>query len=184
MAKTKETKIAQAALVCASERAWADVTLEQIAKTAKIQLRHIEDLFPDTLAVLSAIIRYIDAEAIHTTGKPNRKDTLHDRLFAIIMARFDVLQEHRKAILSITKTIEPLVLLTLLEELWTSAKKTLHHARSRQKKEQNTLHQATLLLIIAATFSYWKNDTSKDMARTMAALDRFLSYGKKFGLNA
>src|SRR5208283_4486841 len=96
-----DKKIAEAALQLAASRGWRGVTLEHIAKATKIPQTRIKALYADRDAILPLLVDFISAKAISVLSKPDKTSPPHDRLFERMMARFDVLQEHRKAILSI-----------------------------------------------------------------------------------
>jgi AcrR family transcriptional regulator len=172
-----ERKIALAALKCAAKEPWHDVTLVQIAETAKAPLKQVQKLFPDTANILPAIVRLIDADMTKAVGKTDRKTSVHDRLFEILMARFDALQQHRAGILSLASACRqiPSLAKALLKAQWESMRLVARLARLEEEGAHDLLRRAGLLAIYHVILCRWVLDDSADLAKTMAALDRTLS---------
>jgi AcrR family transcriptional regulator len=176
-----EQKIASAALRLAATRGWTSLTLSQIAKAAKMPLAKAQKLFSDKDQILPAIVAYVDDETAAAIGKPLTRSTPRDRLFEVMMARFDVLQENRKGILAIAKAVRqnPQLARLLLPAYMQTIKKLLLLAHIPTTKAQQPLVIAGLLTVQAATLCRWQSDNTADLAKTMAALDRSLGLAEK-----
>jgi AcrR family transcriptional regulator len=177
-ASGSEKKICDAALKLATSQSWDKVTLEQIAKAAKVPLPQLQKIFADTNAILPTIIRLIDAETADSVGKPNAKAPPRDRLFEVMMARFDVLQAHRKAITGIMAAARrnPRMLRYVAPAQWQSMRHMLALAGIKPGDGKEPIVVAGLLAIYGLTLCAWRKDDSIDMARTMAMLDRCLRH--------
>ncbi|HEU0117189.1 MAG TPA: TetR/AcrR family transcriptional regulator [Alphaproteobacteria bacterium] len=169
-----EKKICDAALKCAATHDWASVTLAMIAKAVKLSPTQVTKLFSTTGDILPALVRQTDAEVANSVGKLH--GTPHDKLFEVMMARFDYLQTHRDAILNIMGSVkrDPSLARHLLPAGASSMQAMLALAGLKQDEPKNILAVTGLLAIYAIVLCVWERDESDDMAKTMAALDRHL----------
>lgn len=176
-----EYKIALAVLKLAAKYDWHMITPEQISKTTRVPLSQVKRFFSSPDTRLRVILRYIDSEMIKSVGKINSKSSLHDRLFEILMARFDVLQSHRKGIISIAAACrkDPKLLQTLLQAQWLSMQKVFQLAQLDQKSTLKITKWISVFSLYHLVLWYWQHDHTKDMAKTMAVLDRVLRLGDK-----
>lgn len=185
MAKKKSPDIKNhliaAALRLAATHSWADLTLEQIAKAANISSAQAMAIFSTKDDLLTALVVHIDDEVTVTIGKPATKGTARDRLFEVMMARFDVLQKYRPAILGIITAAkrDPSLLRTLIPAQAQAMRKMLALANLKQDGVKEILATAGLLTTYAASLHCWERDDTKDMSRTMATLDKYLRRADK-----
>ncbi len=178
MRKTKpnvEKKIVDTALRLAASHPWNRITPEQIAKAVKIPPAQVKKLFPDKNLILPAIVRQIDAEVARAAGKVSR-GTPHDRLFEVMMARFDILQARRRGILGIMAEVkrDPSLIRILLPAQAKSMQHMLALAGLKPEGIKEVLATGGLLAVYAAALWCWERDDTTDMSRTMATLDRHL----------
>ena len=76
-------------------------TLKSAKSATKIDTGKLSELYPawrSRMAVLAAFMRRIDREVVETDFAFAPEDTARDRLFEVLMGRFDALQPHREAI--------------------------------------------------------------------------------------
>jgi AcrR family transcriptional regulator len=184
MAKKKpdiRKKLVTAALGLAASHAWERLTLEQIAKAAKVSATETKKLFPNVNDVLVALVARVDDEVATAIRRPLSKGTARDRLFEVMMARFDILQKHRSAFLKIIAAIkrDPSLARILLPAQTQAMQKMLTLAGLKQDGVKQLMATTGLMVIYGASLHGWERDESKDMARTMAALDRYLRYADK-----
>lgn len=176
-AKTKpEFKICEAALAVAVRQGWKALTLEAVAKEAKRSVPQLKKLYPSKDDLLPGIVRMIDTEAAAFLSKPDLTASPHDRLFDALMARIDALQSHRTGILALIDGLkgDPRLLRKLFPAQIKSMQAHLKYAGLTQPKTREAFIIAGLLGLYGLTLCIWQNDSSPDMARTMAALDRNL----------
>ena len=178
--KNQDRKIAEAALRLAAG-GWEKVTLEQVAKAAKIPAAETKKRFADTADLLPLIVGYVTHQAMSLARKPTAATPLHDRLFDALMARFDVLQNHRKAFLSLAESgcQQPKIALKVLPAQHAAMQETLKFVDARGTKFCNNLPPLGLMAIYMAAFAVWRRDEALDMSKTMAALDRYLRYAAR-----
>jgi AcrR family transcriptional regulator len=176
-ARKLDKKIAETALRLAASRGWQGVTLERIAKAAGIPSARIKARYADRNAILPVLVDYVSAKAAGVSGKSDRASPPRDRLFEAAMARFDVLQAHRKAILSIAADSRTAVILASAQIR--VMKNILERAGLARKSGDANLKAIALWGIYLAAFRVWCGDETLDMSKTMAALDRYLHCADK-----
>jgi len=179
MPRTKphsETKIAEAALKLAGRQGWQSLTLDQIAKAAKIPPAQMRNTVREKSAILPAIMCLLDAQTLTKAGKTDPHATPHDRLFEILMARFDVLQERRAGILVLFEACraDPALARSILPAHWQMAQNIFAHARLVPEGRLKPLATFGLLAVYYRALWRWQKDQTPDMAKTMAALDQAL----------
>jgi len=176
-----EIKMSEAALRLASKAGWHALTLDGIAKAAKIAPARARNVFRDKNQILPAIVRRMDRRAAAILGKGDARAKPHDRLFELMMARFDALQENRKGILAIVQDCrrDPSLVRLIFPAQMESMRQILAQAGLPSKGAQEPLAIAALLAVYYRTIWCWYKDNTLDMARTMAALDQGLRYAGK-----
>lgn len=170
-------RLIDAALRLAAERPWSEVTLGDIAEEAKLPLRALYAEFGSRGEIVAAFSRRIDAEVLSEEEGEALADTPpRDRLFDVLMRRFEALQPHRAAVASILgeRLCNPAAGLTSLPQLGRSMAWMLVAAGISAEGWQGLLRVQGLSALWIATLRVWLRDESEDMAKTMAALDRNL----------
>jgi AcrR family transcriptional regulator len=179
--QTENAKICAAVLRLVAAKGWKNVTLEAVAKAAKASSASFKKSFATKNDLIPVIIEEIDCKVLATAGNPSNKP--HDVLFDLLMARFDHLQANRGAILSIADASrrDPALSRTLACTLWASAQRLA--AATKITAPPLPILAAGLGAVHGWAFLAWRRDESRDMAKTMAALDRALKLaGKAVGL--
>src|SRR5258708_38784985 len=95
-------RIVDAALTLAAREGWRAVSLAAIAAEAGISILQLYSIFPSKAAILDAFHRRIDAASL-AGGPPEAGERPRDRLFDVVMRRFDALSAHRKAVGAIAR---------------------------------------------------------------------------------
>jgi AcrR family transcriptional regulator len=168
-------RIVQAALALASERGWRDVSLADIAARAELPLLEVYEAFPSKTAILPRLIGSTDA-AVLSHGPAIGADSPRDRLFDVIMRRFDALQSRRTGTVAILRDLpyDPASSLCLAARLGRSMAWMLEAAGISSSGCTGSVKVNGLALIYLDAIRVWMNDDSPDMARTMAAVDKGL----------
>ncbi len=169
-------KLIEAALALASKQDWSQLSLEQIAKAAKVLAHDAQKTFANLNDILPAIVEKIDGDVAKAVGRPLSSGTPHDRLFEVMMARFDILQKHRKAILGIIASVkrDPSLARNLMPAQAKALQKMLAIAGLQQDGVKQVLATVGLLAVYVASLRSWERDQTRDMTPTMAVLDRYL----------
>jgi AcrR family transcriptional regulator len=179
MAKKAETKradpaghVIEAALRLAAERGWAGLALADIAAAAKLPLAELYAAYPSKTAILAALGRDVDRRVLAGLEGDSEEST-RDRLFDLIMKRFDALAPYRDGLAAVARDLgrDPLAALCGLEQFARSMALMLEAAGVSSSGIAGALRTKGLGAIYLATMRDWFRDDSADKARTMAALD-------------
>jgi AcrR family transcriptional regulator len=168
-------KIIDTAFALALERGWRDLSLAEIAEAAGEPLSKVYPVFSSKLAILEGFADRVDAEMLAEEGE-ELDSPARDRLFDMLMRRFDVLQPHREALGVILQgqLQDPLAVCCGLGRLARSMAATLEAAGFSTTGCRGILRIKGLSAIYLSTLRVWLRDDSEDMAKTMAHLDKQL----------
>ena len=172
---TDRDRIISAALALAAAEGWRKASLADIAAGAGLGLAEAHAAFPSKAAILNGFLGRID-EQVLAGGDIDDGASARDRLFEILMRRFDALAPHKKAIASILgeSCADPVALVCAAPGFLNSMAWMLEAARISSAGVLGAVHTKGLALIYAITLRVWLGDETPDMARTMASLDRGL----------
>ncbi|HUD50950.1 TetR family transcriptional regulator [Parvibaculum sp.] len=173
---TPEDRIVEAALKLAATRGWQDLALADIAAAAKVSLPDLAKLFHSKSAILAAWTRRIDADVLAAAEAENlESENPRDRLFDVLMLRFDALAPRKPALKRIAQDLarDPLAAGTMLRPALQSLGWMLEAAGFDSSGLRGALRVCGLALIWVAVFRVWLDD-GEDQAKTMAELDRRL----------
>lgn len=174
---TPKDRIIAAAMRLAAARPWDDVTMRDIADSAGIDLAAMRREFGSKGAIIAAFTRAADDAVLARAPKPGPDQPARDRIFDVIMTRFDVLAPYKAAIRSIASS-HPIDS-TILKKAWASQAWMLHAAGIPTDGALGSMRVAGLGSVYASVASTWLDDTDPGLARTMAALDRRLKRGEE-----
>ncbi|MDE0538393.1 MAG: helix-turn-helix domain containing protein [Rhodospirillales bacterium] len=170
-------RIITAALKLAADKPWRDVGMDDIADEANVKMDTLTREFRSKSAILAGINSMIDGAMVKSAGKPDPEETVRDRLFGLLMARFDAMQPNKAAILSMlrgTVGIDPRATLAGACGLAGSMRTALDAAPVNTGGRLGRLKINGLIGVYLATARIWMTDETDDLAPTMAALDRNL----------
>ena len=186
-----EKRILDAVMGLAAERGWRDLTLAGMARAAGVTLSEFHAAFPDKGALLAGLGRAADAAMLAGDDAAEGTDeTPRDRLFDVVMRRFDALLPYRDAIRRIRSELraDPSAVLALLCRMNRSMSLTLEAAGIPSSGLRGLVRTQVLAAIYGRTFRTWLDDDSVDRAPTMAELDgqlrRAESLAGRFGRRA
>ena len=166
-----------------AEKGFAAVTLRDVAAAAGLGLADLYRLYPDKVALVGAFMARIDADVL--AGTPSHDDpeeTARDRLFDVMMRRYDALKPHRLALRAIRRagTRDPLLALALGPALRRSMAVMLEAASLTSEGLSGALRQNGLLAIHYAVSRVYDRDETADLSKTMAALDSRLKMAERW----
>ncbi len=174
--------IVDSALDLAITRGWAEIGLADIAAAAKLRLADIHAHYRSKQDILAAFARRIDAAVVAGDDGDLAAQPAPDRLFDVLMRRFDKLNPHKEALRAIARDSrrDPLALLCGGVSLMRSMAWMLETARLRSDGMVGRMRTRGLAAIYMSTARAWFADDSADMAGTMAHLDRRLRQADRF----
>jgi len=155
---------------------WRDLSYADIAKDAGLSLAAAYDAYPSKVAILAGIGRYTDARLFASLEEDPLDGSTKDRLFDMLMRRFDVLNDHREAYATLAHQLPrtPLEAGCLLFQLRRSLANTLEAAGLSASGLRGAVRIEGLGAIYAAALRVWLKDDSADLSKTMAELDKRL----------
>lgn len=177
-AKTNiKEKIVETALILAAKKGWEKTSLSDIAKASKISLSRLHEEFDDKADILNALGRMIDKKVLERVGKTAPETPPKERLFDVLMERYDVLQEYRTGIVAILDSFlpDPKQGFASLPHLCRSMTWMLEVAGFETAGIPGALRVAGLTAIHLKSLWVWKGDDSEDLSKTMASLDKDLN---------
>ncbi len=167
-------RIIDAALTLAAARGWQRTGLADIAAKAGVTLAELRGAFPSKASILNGLIRRTDTLVLAMGTVEG--SSARDRLFGLLMRRFDALQPHRDAVSAIVRDsiCDPLVPICHGPRLLCSMASMLEAAGLSSAGPAGMIRTKGLALIYLTALRAWLTDDSADQARTMAVLDRGL----------
>ena len=168
--------IVDCALELAAERGWRRTRLGDIARAAKLSMAELHRHYPSRAAILDAYFRRVDIEMLEGVEPELKAEPARDRLFDVIMRRFDVMNRHKEGVRAIVLDLacDPCA----APWSWCRLRRSLLWILAAADLDRGGLRGLVrlkgLALIYVTTLRVWLDDDSEDMAKTMAALDRRL----------
>jgi hypothetical protein len=162
-----------AALGLAAGKSWSDITLAAIAGAAGLTLNDFHGLSKED--ILEAMDGHFD-RAMSAEGVPDDTSP-RERLFDVIMKRFEAMEPHRDGLRELMKFRE--TSLTHVVRLPAHRHATAAWALASAGIDDDTgapasLKRIAIAFVIGETERAWRREKSADFALTMAALDKGL----------
>jgi ubiquinone biosynthesis protein COQ9 len=176
---TFDTALVNAAFALGAEKGWRHVSAAAAARYAGLDLAQARHAFPNAGAILKTFGRMADAAALeHVLGD----GSVRDKLFDILLRRFDFLQARRAGALALIKALPacPPLAVALLELNITSMGWLLEGAGVDATGLRGAARKRGLLLVWAYGLQAWARDESEDLSATMAAVDKALARAEGF----
>jgi len=182
---SKRSKAVRAALELAQQRDWSDISLLDIARQAGLDLADLRAEFSCKSDILRAFQAEVDADVLAKAKQASPDQSVRDRLFDLIMTRFEVMAPYKPALKRIACHMRcrpgeasVLVCSTLGSQYW-----MLAGAGAKLGGPRAAVRVAGLAAVYGRVFQVWLEDPSPSLDRTMAALDRALSNGERMLAN-
>lgn len=169
-----------AALTLAADRLWEEVTLADIAREAGVALAACHDAGVSRLRLSRAMTARMDRAMLGEAEAGDRDQSPRDRLFDVVMARFDAMEETRAAWTSVLMAVraDAGARLDRVSMLAASARWALEGASIPTAGLAGRTRVAGLVGILARAEEAWLED-GPDLSRTMARLDQDLRAGAR-----
>ncbi|MCW8307370.1 TetR family transcriptional regulator [Acidiphilium sp. PA] len=165
-----ERDLIKAAFDLAAQQGWRRVSVAAAARHGGLELAKARRHFSCTGMILAKFGRAADVHALHGAMTDG---LVRDRLFDIIMRRFDYLQQHREGVIALIRfaPTDPLLALWLQRTNLASMGWILEGAGVSSRGLRGALRKRGLLAVCAWALRAWMRDDSEDLSATMAALD-------------
>ncbi len=167
-----------AAFTQAAEKGWPGLSIVEAARAAGLPLDRARVRFPGPGMVLMRFGILADTTALAVAATESNP---RDRIFDLLMRRFDVLQQHRPGMLALLKALpaQPLLSLALGAATLRSMGWMLEAAGFSAAGVRGLLRAKTLVGVWLYALRAWKDDESADLSGTMAALDKALDQAER-----
>jgi ubiquinone biosynthesis protein COQ9 len=178
---TPKGKIIEAALRLAETRGWSGLTLDEIAAEAGLNLAEFRREFQTKAQILTAFTRAVDDAVLAKIGRPDAGTGQRDRLFDVLMTRFEVMTPYKPALRRILGDLRYRPGETLVQ--FGAAGRSLYWMMAAAGIEadgpRGAFRLPGLMSIYGRVFDIWLEDDDAGLARTMAALDSRLRRGER-----
>lgn len=173
-------RIVDAALRLAAEKPWPEITLIAIAEASGVSLAELAQHVAGKPQILEAFARRMDGQLLTSLASDPVEGDAHDRLFDVMLRRFELLAPYKAAINNIAKTPAdgPAEWLHLLASSLITQGWVLAAADIKLSGLTGDVAKLGLAKVAVDTLRIWLKDDDAGLARTMAALDRKLRDGE------
>ncbi|PCI56981.1 MAG: TetR family transcriptional regulator [Alphaproteobacteria bacterium] len=175
-------KILVSALHLAVAQGWEYTTLRDIAEHAGVSASDLYDAIDDKNDILVILGRKIDKEImgdidLSDDGATNSRD----RLFDIMMDRYEALNEYREGVVSILESFkhDPKQAVISMPHLCKSMGWMLEVSGIETAGIKGALKVVGLTGVYIKVLKVWAEDESADLSKTMSALDKALERAEK-----
>jgi ubiquinone biosynthesis protein COQ9 len=157
----------------AADVGWARVTIADAARAASLSLAEARIRFPNRRALLRRFGQLLDQAAL--SASPN-EGPVRDRLFDLLMSRFDAMKPHREGIRALLRYLpsDPLTTLDLTCATRRSMRWMLNAAGQPTHGLRGALRIKGLVAVWLWAMRAFERDETEDLSATMAALDTAL----------
>jgi ubiquinone biosynthesis protein COQ9 len=170
---TRRGKIIDAAMRLAAESGWAGLSLDDIAVAAGSNLAEFREEFQSKAQILAAFTHAVDDAVLARIGRPEPGTAGRDRLFDVLMTRFEVMAPYKPALRRILADLRysPGQSLAQFGAASRSIYWMLAAAGLDAEGPRGAVRIPGVMGIYARAFDTWLEDDDPGMARTMATLD-------------
>ena len=161
---------------------WRNLSYADIAKDAGLTLAAAYEAYPSKAAILTGIGRDIDARLFASLEDDPLDGSPKDRLFDLLMRRFDALNDHREAYAALAWELPrtPVEAGCLALQLRRSLANMLEAAGLSASGLRGAFRIEGLGALYACALRVWLKDESADLSKTMAELDKRLGQVERY----
>lgn len=165
--------LARAALSVAATKPWRETTLRELAQAAG---RPLSELYGASIGEAVDCVEEAFDRAIAEKADVSPGQSVRDRLFELIMSRFEAMEPHRTAVLAMEAGVDrdPTLMAAAHQRHVRCARWVLALAGLEADGMTGQARAQGLGVIIGQARAAWRGDDAGDFAKTMASLDRNL----------
>ncbi|MBL8574846.1 MAG: TetR/AcrR family transcriptional regulator [Hyphomicrobiaceae bacterium] len=170
-------KIISAFMAELATNRWQAIGLDRIADAAGLSLAQLRGAYADKAAIIADFAARID-QAVLDGHDPNMAgEPVKDRLFDVLMRRFDALAPHKVAIKGLVASVrrDPALALMLNRVAVGSQRWMLAAAGLDHSGLEGRIRAQALALAFAHVLETWIDDDAEGWPKTLAELDRVLA---------
>lgn len=170
-------------LALVAEKGYGGVTLREVGTAAGLGVAELYRLYRDKPALVAGFLRRVDdAVLTGTAAALDPEETARDRLFDVMMRRYDALRPHTAVVRAVRRAAgrDPVLALALAPALRRSMAAMLEAAAVPGDGLPGLLRQGGLLALHHAVSRVFENDDTADLSKTMAALDSRLKAAERW----
>ncbi len=161
---------------------WERFSFQKLSEKEKIPLNFLKSNYKCKYTVIEKFSQMIDRQVESNISANDLEDSsVKDKLFELIMLRFDELESFKKALKNIFLSAKknPLLISIISKNLLSSLDFYLEVSNSYQNSPTDIFKKNFLLLIYSLVFETWINDKTEDLSKTMSQLDKYLSVAEQ-----
>ncbi|SNY91504.1 transcriptional regulator, TetR family [Cohaesibacter sp. ES.047] len=160
---------------------WRDLSCAEIATGAGVEVKMAFVEFSNRYAYVTELVKRIDYAMLDAYDIEIGEEPARERLFDVIMARFEAMQPHRDLIVALTKAArcDPMLSLHLMALSRLTADWFMDVSHISPAGLGGLVRSKGALVAYARAFSVWLDDDTEDLSKTMACLDKTLKSGEK-----
>jgi AcrR family transcriptional regulator len=166
-------RIIDAALARVASEGWRHLSLAAIADAAELPILRVYRTFGSKQAILRGLYRRVDEAALAEPPPAEPAERPRDRLFDLLMRRFDTLQPYKPTLEVLRRELpgDPATMLCAGASLLRSMRWMLDAANISTGGFRGALAVKLTAAAYLSAMRVWQRDDSPDLAHTMAALD-------------
>lgn len=176
MSKSDRKDLVELAFEMIAENGWRQLTLYGLAARAGKPLSKIHEEIGSKNALVGQLFDRMDVATFAVEAGELSELTPKERLFELLMRRFDALKPHKPAFVETRRRREwdCSLLCTVMCRSDRLAERLLDSCEANWSGWRRRVAKRSLLAVYAKTFSVWLGDDSQDSSVTMAELDKRL----------
>lgn len=173
---SERDRIIDATIALVARDGWRRLSMAAIAAEADLPILGLYRSFRTKPAILDALFRRIDEAVLAAPLEISEDERPRDRVFDLLMRRFDALRPHREALAVLGRELpmDPPAALCIGGALLRSIAWMLEAAGISAEGVRGMVAVKLTTAAYLATARVWLRDDSPDLASTMAELDRRL----------
>jgi ubiquinone biosynthesis protein COQ9 len=173
-----DTALVSAAFRIAADQGWRRVNVAAACRAAGLPVAEARARFVNRAAILLRFGRLADQAAL--LDAPS-EGPVRDRLFDLLMRRFDALQAHRNGVKAVLRALpsDPPTALLLSCATRTSMRWMLQAAGVTATGPRGAVQVRGLVLVWLWGVRAWERDESEDLSATMATVDTALGRAER-----
>jgi AcrR family transcriptional regulator len=171
--RSEADRIIDAAFALVATEGWRGTSLAAIATAAGLPILRVYRIFRSKQAILAGLFRRIDELVLAEPPTAEVDERARDRLFDLLMRRFDALQPYKPALEVLRRELpgDPVTGLCAGVSLLRSMRWMLEAADIPTAGLRGAIAVRLASAAYLSAMRIWQRDDSPDLARTMAALD-------------